>query len=229
MLLLCKGEQPEGAAPMNPSTIDLTIEYQRIRDLIEKVPSFRAETARNSRHKTSEDLASQIFLQLFERGHWDKFDPTRMTLSSYTFMGVKSLIVNEKRSRDRRKEAAATGFRDVDTIMVKVYREDDEKASTEIVSNNMTAEALLEYKEFVRGFLVFLEELREDGNALPLTYAEVFKLMSHGYTRYDMRELFFPVEVYPTLNLKQIFKDLKSLIKSYQEILEARPLRSLSA
>lgn len=223
MLLWYKGDKPEGEAMS--TTVDLTTEYQRILDLITKVKAFKVQGNRNSGYKTEEDLASQIFLQLFERKHWDKWDPSRMSLSSYTYLGVKSLVINERRSRDRKK-AAADDFRDVSRVLVRSYRENDEEFSTDVVSNDFRPEADIEHKEFVQGFLKYLSE--EGGHLVP-TYAEAFKLLSQGYTASDLREVFFPAEAYPSLDIKKIIRDLKSLVRSYNAWVDAQPVRAYLA
>ena len=88
-------------------TLNLTTEYNRVRDIIFNVSEFHSPAVLSYGYKSPDDLASEIFLNLFERKFWDKWDPKRSALSTYTFMGVRSLVYNQTLSTKRLRNAVA--------------------------------------------------------------------------------------------------------------------------
>ena len=189
-------------------TVDITVEYQRVRDLCHKVRKFDLRSLGADMYKTEDDLASEIFLALFERGFWDNWDSTRMSLSSYTFMGVKSLIGNARLSRQRKifwqhgNPVAAPNFEFGDASDAT---DSDDSGVVGLVSTEYLPDQEATYQTFVDQFSQYVAD-----NGFASSYTDVFALLAKGYNKTDIRDCF-----YPDINVFKIVSDIKELIKDY--------------
>jgi DNA-directed RNA polymerase specialized sigma24 family protein len=167
--------------------VDLSREYRRIHDIVSKVAAFDRALVSAHRYKENEDLASEIFEKLLARGFWDKWNPSRASLSTYTYMGVSSLIKNMQRLKKSRNDASKK-FTDIHEDMVMSTNDDD--GSSQIL--DVVSTAYCPEREVVGNVLEqqFLKLLSGKSTGVPgVTYMDVYSLLELKVPLTDRAEL----------------------------------------
>lgn len=192
------------------TTVDLTVEYGRIRDLLQKDPKLKAQVRPLLSNKASiDDFVSEIFLNLYERGHWSRFDPKKSKISTWTYWGIRSCIGSSSRT-ETRKAAASELFVDDISDRIVVQRKDSfsGELTVDVEDNSLSPSLEAEYQVLASDFIRFMDE---SDLQLKETYIYAFKLLSKGYSKSDIRDIYLP----KVKNLPMVFQHLQSMLRDF--------------
>ena len=197
-------------------TVDVTGEYKRVRDIIKANSKYSDFIIRSRKYKTADDLASEIFLSLFERGYWNKWDPKGLPLDKYTFMGVNSLVLNEIRRRDVNTKRYSTMFADTDDDAINRVTNvapEDEALATVRVSHydapDLEATISLLHQSFDKYLCKF------DTMIPGVTYSDVFALLELAPLKKDRCEL---LGIKSEATVSRLIRETKQLYSQFKEL-----------
>lgn len=198
-------------------SVDVTEEYKRVRDILHRHKKYNIDMVSSRRYKTADDLASEIFMALFERDYWSKWDPKGLPLDKYTFMGVDSLIKNELRRKKvfTYKHCENT----VDTADDLMAFEDhgdylpDDRASYTRVSHYASTEDEVALDLLTVSLHRYL--LSQDTGVEGVTYSDVFALLQLPARVEDRPAL---LGVKSQTRISKLLRETKILCRNFQAL-----------